>query len=117
MVALAVAAGLASLFLITTASANDRGTMAVVQVNGRTVKRVTLSEGQPARSFTVRGSRGDSRFEVEDGRVRMVSSACRDKVCVGFGWVGDAGRSIVCLPNRTVIRVTGGPARVDSVTE
>ncbi len=117
VIALAVAVGIGSMLLVARASATDRGTMAVVEVNGKAAMRVTLSAGQPAREFTVNGWQGRSVFEVKDGRVRMVRSACRDKICVGFGWVGTSGRTIVCLPNRVVIRVTGGSGKVDSVTE
>lgn len=117
IVVLAVAAGVLSLAFVSGAGSGDRGTMAVVEVNGRVVNRVTLAPGQKARRFTVDGWQGASTFEVEDGTVRMVESACRDKICVGLGRVGTAGRSVVCLPNRVVIRVTGGTGRVDSVTE
>ena len=82
--------------------------------------RVALGAGQARRDFTVAGVQGRSTFQVSDGRIRMVRSACRDKICVGVGWIDTPGRSIVCLPNRIVIRVTGkrgGGGKVDSVTE
>lgn len=117
VVALAIAAGMTSLAFVSGAGASDRGTMAVVEVNGRVASRVTLAEGQPSRRFTVPGWQGPCTFEVEDGGVRMISSTCRDKICVGTGRVSTAGRSIVCLPNRVVVRVTGGRGKIDSVTE
>ena len=119
IVALVVFAAAASLVMVSGAHAGNRGSLAVVEVNGREVLSITLGRGQPRRSFEIDGWQGPSVIEVEDGRVRMVSSHCRDKLCVGMGWMDSGGRSIVCLPNRVVIRITGKPAGgdVDTVTE
>ena len=119
MVILAAALAAGSMVVVTRADTGVRGSLAVVEVNGKAVRRITLGSGQPLRRFTVEGSRGPSTLEVKDGRVRMVSSDCRDKICIGMGWTETSGRSIVCLPNRVVIRVTGGkdPGGVDTVTE
>ena len=94
--------------------------MAVIEVNGKEVMRFAIGAGQASRDFTVKGIQGKRTFKISDGRVRMVRSACRDRICVGVGWIDSPGRSIVCLPNRVVIRVTGkrgGGGKVDSVTE
>jgi len=120
LVVLMVVAAAASMVLVSQANASEKGSLAIVEVNGREVMRVALGAGQASRDFTVKGVQGPSTFNVADGRVRMVRSDCRDKICVGVGWIDSPGRSIVCLPNRVVIRVTGkrgGGGKVDSVTE
>ena len=106
--------------LVSRANAGEKGSLAIVEVNGKEVMRVALGAGQARRQFTVKGVLGPSTLMVQSGRVRMVKSTCRDKICVGAGWVDSPGKSIVCLPNRVVIRVTGrrgGGGKVDSVTE
>ncbi len=113
-----LAAAAASILLVSRANAGEKGSIAVVEVGGREVRRFTLGPGQASRRFTVEGTQGTSTFEIKDGRVRMVESACRDKVCIGMGWVDTAGRAIVCLPNRVTIRITGGrEPGVDTVSE
>lgn len=116
VVALVLAASVVSVVLIARAGAGERGSAVVVEVNGKQVMRLGLSAD---RRVTVRGWRGPSTVEVKGRRVRMLSSTCRDKICVATGWAGGPGKSIVCLPNRVVIRVSGGrkPGRVDAVTE
>lgn len=52
---------------------------------------------------------------VEGGRVRVAESACPGRDCVHMGWISRPGRSIVCLPNRVEIRLTGGDGGVDAV--
>jgi len=59
----------------------------------------------------------DAEFEVKgeyinaivirDGRVCIESSDCPGSDCVHSGWISQSGRSIVCLPNRVEIRITG----------
>jgi len=44
---------------------------------------------------------------IQDGRVCISSSDCPGGDCVHSGWISHRGRSIVCLPNRVEIRVTG----------
>ena len=118
VVLILIAAG-ASMLLVSRATATEKGSLAVVEVNGKEVRRVTLGSGQPMRTITVKGWNGPSTFEVKEGRVRMVKSSCRDKICIGMGWIDTDGRSIVCLPNRVVIRVTGKrkSGKIDAVTE
>jgi hypothetical protein len=116
---LVVIASFASMVLIARATAGGKGSTAVIEVNTKKVLRIELSADQPEKTYTVRGMLGPSTVEVEKGRARMLTSTCRDKICVGTGWVDAPGKEIVCLPNRVVIRITGErkPGRVDTVTE
>jgi hypothetical protein len=45
-------------------------------------------------------------IEVAGGRIRMLEAECPDLTCVRMGYLG--AFPIVCLPNRLVIRFTGG---------
>jgi hypothetical protein len=120
MVVLMLAAAAFSMVMVSRANAGEKGSIAIIEINGKEVKRVALGDGQASRQFKVEGVHGKSTLEVKDGRVRMVSSACRDKICIGVGWIDSQGKSVVCLPNRVVIRVTGkrgGKGKIDTVTE
>ncbi len=84
-----------------------------MRVNGAETMRLDLSG---RREVGVRGWQGDSVFEIRDGSVRMVESACPDKLCVRSGWISRPGESIVCLPNRVVLEIKaseGGPDAVN----
>ncbi len=52
---------------------------------------------------------------VRDGRAAITESTCPGADCVHSGWVGHTGRSIVCLPNRTEVRIVGADGDVDFV--
>lgn len=73
---------------------------------------LTLPLDEDAGESSLNGFAGKSYLEVAGGRVRMVDSACPDKLCVKTGWISSPGESIVCLPNRVVIEIVssdGGP--------
>jgi len=119
LVLLVVSAAIASMVLVSRASAGERGSLAIIEVNGKEVRRLELSDKQGYRTLTVQGTLGDSTVAVENGKVWMAKSACRDRLCVGMGRIDSTGQSIVCLPNRVVIRITDGakPGSVDAITE
>ena len=51
---------------------------------------------------------------IKDGKIGITESNCPGTDCVHSGLVGTVGRSIVCLPNKVEIRITG-EAEVDIV--
>lgn len=44
---------------------------------------------------------------IEKGQIRILSSPCKDKLCVQCGTLTKDGDTAVCLPNRTLVKVTG----------
>jgi hypothetical protein len=47
------------------------------------------------------------KIEIRNGAVRVAESDCPKGVCKHAGWVRTPGRSILCVPNRVLIEVTG----------
>ena len=45
---------------------------------------------------------------IEGGSVCMVESDCKNRICVNTGVISSPLYPIVCLPNRVMVRVTGG---------
>lgn len=82
-----------------------------------------LAEGAPPRilplhpdqELRIAGTLGESVVRIEQGRARFIASACSNKVCIQRGWIGEAGETSACLPNRVSIQVLGRDARYDAV--
>lgn len=89
---------------------------AVVEVSGRKVMELSLSED---RTVTVTGPRGETVIAVEHGGVRIVRSDCPNHDCVHMGRLDTAGEVAVCIPNRVVVTVRGGASSggLDGVTQ
>jgi hypothetical protein len=105
-----------SVFLILegAAGAGD-GTELTVSITVNGEEYLTLPLTRELEEITVEGYRGESYVEIDDGKVRMVDSACPDKLCVRSGWISRPGESIVCLPNRVVIEIKSGEGGPDAV--
>lgn len=58
--------------------------------------------------------RGNNKIIINDSTVWMEDADCPDKVCVKTGKIKNPGQTIVCLPHRTVIEITGDNADIDA---
>lgn len=85
------------------------GNSVKIEVNGKNYGVYSLSEN---RIISVEGPLGKTVIEIKDRKVRVVSSACPNKLCVHQGFVNRG--SIICLPNRVVITIGRSP--VDGIT-
>lgn len=55
-------------------------------------------------------------IEISGGQVRMTEADCPDKVCIHTGKISQSGQTIVCLPNKIVISISGEHSGVDAYT-
>ena len=53
------------------------------------------------------GPIGITVIEVKDRAARVVSSPCREQICVSSGALHSSGDWTACLPNRIFLQVTG----------
>lgn len=81
------------------------GASAVVSVSGAMAGKLPLEKDTV---FRGRGAEGPFELAIEGGAVRMVSSTCKDQLCVKQGAIRMAGQTIVCLPNEVSVHLEGG---------
>ncbi|MBC7082580.1 MAG: NusG domain II-containing protein [Firmicutes bacterium] len=83
----------------------------VIEVNNQHFRTVPFSQVTGVMTVDVPADRGRTVVVeiTEDGRARVRASDCPDKVCVKTGWIEHPGEVIVCLPNRVVVKIQGGP--------
>lgn len=55
--------------------------------------------------YKVQGTLGPIQVEVKDGKVRVEKETSPNHLCSIQGWVSDANRPIVCLPNSVVVQI------------
>lgn len=66
-------------------------------------------------SVTLTGEGYKLTLEIADGGARIAESDCPDRVCVNTGTVTRPGQSIICVPARISVRLTGGSSSADAV--
>lgn len=81
------------------------GKTAIILRDGKEIMRIDLS-AVGEKEYTVEGDY-INHILVKDGSISVIESTCPGGVCVSSGSISKAGKSIVCLPNRMEIRITG----------
>jgi hypothetical protein len=101
------------LLFIAVGAAKTDGARVDVLVNGKVAESYPLNTD---REIKLNYS-GHNLLRIEDGRARIVGADCPDKLCMKQGSIAKTGETIVCLPHRVVIRISGGEApAVDGIT-
>ena len=65
-------------------------------------------------TYEIDSEYGRNVIEVSDGKLRMAEADCPYGLCVSQGWVTSGTQSIVCLPNRITVELSG-EGQVDAV--
>lgn len=107
-----VLAGLALSWL----SVRDSGAarQAVITVNGQPYGTYSLAKDQ---EVTIEQNDHTNKITIKNGQVQMSYSDCKNQVCVKDGKISRTSQSIVCLPNRVMVEITGGEEDLDAVAQ
>lgn len=88
---------------------------ASVSVGGREVQRFALPH--EAERYEIPAQGNICILEIRGTKLRMAESDCPKKLCIARGWIDQPGESIVCLPHRVVVKISGQSlGRPDSIT-
>lgn len=109
VVIVAVIAVLVSVMFWTSVGAEE-GSVVKVYQEGELIREIPLNTDT---EFVIEGDY-ENVVTIKDGKAGITKSDCPGTDCVHSGWIHEAGRSIVCLPNRVELRVEGA-SEVDFV--
>ena len=108
LIALLLAAALALYFGAQLLGADEVSSV-VVTIDGAEVLRKPLAIND---SYEIRQDDGSVNvITVENGAVYMKEANCRDGLCVQQGRMRSAAKTIVCLPHKLVVTLSGEPAQ------
>jgi len=103
--------GLAATAFITMSRSD--GDTVVITSGGELYGEYSLYED---REITVKSGDESNTVTISGGSVSVSEATCRNQVCVRHSAISQSGESIVCLPNRLVVRIEGKGGGYDSVT-
>ncbi len=98
VILLIAVAGMAFLFLT-----SKPGDKVIVIVDGEVYKEYPLNKDIEEDIVGVNG--GINHLVIKDGHADVTDASCPDKVCVHQKQIDKNGESIVCLPNKVIIKV------------
>jgi len=85
----------------------------IIRSDGTIVKDIPLKDNG---EYLIKSKEGELTCIIQSQEVKVIESTCPDKLCTKQGWISKQGESIICLPNRISITITGGNNVVDSTT-
>ncbi len=93
----------------------------VIESGGDLYARYPLNEDRTVKVLAPVSSQHDhyNVVVISGGSVSVTEASCKNQVCVKHGSISRSGESIVCLPNRMVVRIENGSEEgggYDSVT-
>lgn len=80
------------------------GNTVTIKVDGQVIGSYALSQ---ERVVDIPTDHGHNRLVIRGGEAVMESATCPDGICVAHHPIHRDGESIVCLPNKVVVSVTG----------
>ncbi|MBC8545070.1 NusG domain II-containing protein [Bianquea renquensis] len=103
---------LALILLLVVTLSSPKGTTAQIYLHDVCVMTCDLSED----SIFQIDQAPEVTFQIQDGKIRFLSSDCPDQVCVRTGFISLAGQTAVCLPHRLVVRIiSDSPSDLDVI--
>ncbi|MCD8354936.1 MAG: NusG domain II-containing protein [Clostridiales bacterium] len=101
-----VGLGLTAFVLLSRMNSASDGLTVTVRQDNEVVATLPLDEDA---TYAVQGEDGGTTnlVVIEDGTVHMEEADCPDQLCVKQGKIRYAGDSLICLPNRVVVEISG----------
>ena len=91
----------------------EKGLGVEITVDGESKAFLPLDEDDSIRIDT---DEGYNVITIKDGEVTVTEADCRDQICVEHKKIKKTGETIVCLPHKLVVTVTGDePGDFDAV--
>lgn len=86
----------------------------VITVDGKIYKEVPLTKNTDEK-IDINTVYGKNEVIIEKGEVHMHKSNCQDKICMKMGKISIPGDSIICLPNRVMVKIVADKKSHDSL--
>lgn len=91
---------------------SESAVSAQIYLDGRLIQTVSLEEDAV---FSPEGI-PQITIQVQNRRIRFLSSDCPDQTCVQTGFLSAPGQYAVCLPHRLMIRIPASDDTPDAIT-
>ena len=93
--------------------AGTSGQKVQIEVGGKAYGIYALAENQ---TIEINENGHLNKITIKDGTVQMSYSDCKNQICVNDGAISMTNQSIVCLPNKVLVEITGGKEDFDAVS-
>ncbi|HHT38377.1 MAG TPA: NusG domain II-containing protein [Mollicutes bacterium] len=93
---------------------NDNANVAYVYYENKLIKIIDLSNDE-LKEYTIKGYNGDVIIETKRNQIRVKEETSPLNLCSKQGWVTSSLETIVCLPNKVIIKIGSSKEEIDAV--
>lgn len=87
------------------ASSRTGGDTVIISQNGEMYGKYSLMEDN---KIVIEDGDEKNVITIKGGKVSMTEASCHNQVCVHHSPISYSGESIICLPNKVVVKIEGG---------
>ena len=72
------------------------------------------------REITLRGHEGPMKIQVQGCRVSIISSTCKEQICVKSGHISASFQQLICAPNHVLVEIRSknkAGKEIDAITQ
>lgn len=80
---------------------------AEITVGGKLYKKIPLTGHRGEEEYLIKTKYGTNLALIKDDQIAIIEADCADEVCMQPGFIGKTGQSLVCLPHKVMIEITG----------
>ena len=91
---------------------SHKGEVVEVLVNGEIQAQFSLYEDI---DYKIETESGYNLLRIEDGEAYILEASCPDQLCVHQKKISEDGESLICLPNKVVVRISGQDKTIDAM--
>ena len=113
LIVLVVIGLLASVYI---AASKSGGDTVIIEQNGKLYGKYSLYQDAEIDVIATDSIRSDVHVSISGGTAKVTKSGCQNQVCVRHNAINSVGESIICLPNKVVVRIEGKGGGYDAVT-
>ena len=106
--------GLASTVYIT--ASKTGGDTVVIQRQGKLFGKYSLNQDAEIDVMSGDSITPELHVSIKDGFAQVSSATCQNQICVRHAPINAVGESIVCLPGKTIVKITGSGGGYDAIT-
>ena len=92
-------------------SQDDNGSIVEI-IHGKSFYRYSLFK---KRIISLNTQNGVYKIRINGKKVSIIETKCRFKTCKKMGPIAKPGESMICIPNRIVVRIKGSLKKVDVI--
>ena len=89
------------MFKLSSVSSNK---IAYVYYENEVILTIDLSEEE--KEYNVKGYNGNVKIKAGNGRIKVIEETSEKHLCSKQGYIEESYETIVCLPNKIVIKIT-----------